>query len=324
MSVATASDKTFRRFVWAAFIATALLIVVGGIVRLSDSGLGCGPEGAGLQGWPLCGGRVIPILDANMIVEYSHRTLASIVGVLSLIVGFLGFKRRAESAVQMRLAVTTAGLVIFEGILGGLTVEHGLEAALVAIHLGISMLILGIFAVLLMMNADDPWRPGAPGKLRWPTLIAPTLAWCTVVIGGYVAGTEKFGSPERAAGGGAHTACGTDFPTCIGEWFPFGRSTAIDWLLTHELFMYLTVAAVLWLGIAVLRNADVTRRARHYAVCALVVLALQVMLGALNIWLGVHRGLILAHLVTGTLLWLIVLVTALEARRDRSPAASAQ
>lgn len=317
-----ATDRTFRRFVWAAFTSTALLILVGGIVRLSDSGLGCGPEGAGLEGWPLCGGRVLPILDANMIVEYSHRTLASIVGILALVVAYLAFKRREGRSAENQLAITAAALVIFEGILGGLTVEHGLEAALVAIHLGISMFILAIFAALLMMSADDRWRPGPAGNLRWPTILAPSITWCTVVIGGYVAGTEKFGSPERAAGGGAHTACGKDFPTCIGEWFPFGTSSAIDWLLTHEIFMYLTVALVIWLGVAVLRSSLVTRRARHLAACSLGVLTLQVLLGASNVWLGVHRGLILAHLVVGSLLWLIVLVTALEARRQTAPTGS--
>ena len=54
-------------------LLTFLLIVVGGIVRISDSGLGCGAGGSGTKGWPLCGGRVIPLVDENMIVEYSHR-----------------------------------------------------------------------------------------------------------------------------------------------------------------------------------------------------------------------------------------------------------
>ncbi len=315
MNAPAPADKTFRRLVWAAFIATALLILVGGVVRLSDSGLGCGPEGAGLEGWPLCGGRILPIIDANQLVEYSHRTLASIVGLLSLIVAFLAWRRREGGKSQARLGVLAAGLVIFEGVLGGLTVEHGLEPVLVAIHLGVSMLILGIFAVLLMLTADEPWRPGPAGKLRWPSLLAPLVTWSTVVVGGYVAGTEKYGVPASEMGGGAHMACGEQFPTCQGDLFPFGRSSAIDTLLTHEIFMYLTVAVVLWLCVAVLRGSTAGRRARSYAKLTLGVLAAQVLLGASNLWLGVHRGLILAHLMLGTLLWLVVLITALEARR---------
>ena len=45
-------------------------------MRISDSGLGCGAAGSGTEGWPLCGGRVVPLIDTNMIVEYSHRILA--------------------------------------------------------------------------------------------------------------------------------------------------------------------------------------------------------------------------------------------------------
>jgi heme A synthase len=292
-------------------------------VRLSDSGLGCGPEGAGLEGWPLCGGRILPILDANQLVEYSHRALASLVGLLSLIVAFLAWRRRETCRSQARLGVAAAALVIFEGVLGGLTVEHGLEPALVAIHLGVSMLILGIFAVLLMLTADEPWRPGSAGRLRWPTVIAPAVTWSTVVVGGYVAGTEKYGVPADEAGGGAHMACGEEFPTCQGDLFPFGRSTAIDTLLTHEIFMYATVAAVVWLGVAILRGSQAPGvRARRYAKLSLGLLAAQVLLGASNLWLGVHRGLILAHLMLGTLLWLVVLVTALEARRQSQPVAT--
>ena len=53
----------FRRLVPATAAATFVLIVVGGVVRVSDSGLGCGPGGSGLHGWPFCKGNVVPGID---------------------------------------------------------------------------------------------------------------------------------------------------------------------------------------------------------------------------------------------------------------------
>ena len=52
--------RRFRRLTAATAILTFVLIVIGGVVRVSESGLGCGPAGSGLEGWPLCEGSVIP------------------------------------------------------------------------------------------------------------------------------------------------------------------------------------------------------------------------------------------------------------------------
>ena len=91
--MSAAPTQGFRRLVLVTLVATFLLIVLGGIVRVSDSGLGCGPAGSGFHGWPLCEGDVIPGLDINTVIEYSHRTLASIVGLLMLAIAVLAWRR---------------------------------------------------------------------------------------------------------------------------------------------------------------------------------------------------------------------------------------
>ncbi len=81
------SGAGYRKLAYATVGMMFLLIIVGGIVRVSDSGLGCGPGGSGTEGWPLCGGRVVPLIDTQMIVEYSHRILATIVTVMVALPG---------------------------------------------------------------------------------------------------------------------------------------------------------------------------------------------------------------------------------------------
>src|SRR3954452_24881063 len=72
----------FRRLVTLTIVATFTLVIIGGVVRVSDSGLGCGAEGSGTHGWPLCEGGVLPADSAESVVEFTHRVAATIVVVL--------------------------------------------------------------------------------------------------------------------------------------------------------------------------------------------------------------------------------------------------
>src|SRR5438045_9693251 len=67
----------FRRLAWATAAATYLLIVMGAVVRVTGSGLGC-PD------WPLCHGRFVPPLETTAIIEYAHRLLGAVVSPLIL------------------------------------------------------------------------------------------------------------------------------------------------------------------------------------------------------------------------------------------------
>src|SRR4051794_41976243 len=82
----------FRRLLNATIVATFALIVIGGVVRVSDSGLGCGAAGSGTHGWPLCGGRVLPFLQQHQGIEVSHRVAATIVVGLVAALAFVAFR----------------------------------------------------------------------------------------------------------------------------------------------------------------------------------------------------------------------------------------
>src|ERR671931_2843118 len=80
-----------RRLLNATILATFALIVLGGFVRVSDSGLGCGAAGSGTKGWPLCGGRVLPFLQEHQVIEFSHRAVATIVVLLIVALAIIPF-----------------------------------------------------------------------------------------------------------------------------------------------------------------------------------------------------------------------------------------
>jgi heme A synthase len=302
-----------RRLVLATGIATFVLIIVGGVVRVSDSGLGCGPAGSGFHGWPFCNGDVVPGMDLNSVVEYTHRALAGVVSLMIISVVVLAWRRHREYLVP---AAALLGLVIAQAALGGATVEDNLEEAYVAAHLCLAMLLLGGLVYLYRAVSGASVTDGGP-RLRALSIAASVAVLCTIVAGGYMAGTQNYGRADYQLGEGAHHACGKEFPTCNGEFMPFGKARLVDIHLTHRAFMYLASLLVISLVVVAIRRGVLTRHA--WALAGL--LALQVLVGALNVWLDEYELLILLHLALGTLLWATTLGMTLQLApaRERAP-----
>jgi len=315
----SAPSRGFRRLAYAAAGLTFLLIMVGGVVRISDSGLGCGAGGSGTKGWPLCDGRVVPLIDANMIVEYTHRIVAATVTVLIAALVVAAWRRHRSDRLLFRSCLAALGLVVFQAALGGLTVEKGLKEELVAAHLGIAMLQIGLLlhiARLGVLRGGDrvggllAARPSATRAVKTLAVCASVATLATIVAGGYMSASELHGTPSEHMAADPHTACGTSFPTCgDGQLMPFGRSRAVDIHLIRRAFMYVAVALVLMLFAVVMRqrrrlDQDSSRVLTLASAATLGILACQVLLGALNVWLGEHAWLVVVHLTVGALLWI--------------------
>jgi heme A synthase len=308
--------RRFRQLLATATAATFLLVVVGGVVRVGDSGLGCGPEGSGLQGWPLCQGGLVPGGQTHPVVEYTHRFLAAIVVVLLAAILWQALRRfRRERPIVLGAAAAML-LVVVQAVLGGLTVEHGLETALVAAHLGTAMLLLAVLIALLAVTRPRPAvSPPASRSLLVAAFAACVLLLATIVAGGVIAGTERHGTTGENAAAGAHLACGREFPTCNGSVLPFGSGEMVDIQLAHRTAMLLAVLAIAALALLLGR-----RRALEPLRTAIVVaLAAQVVLGASNVWYGEHPALIVAHLALATLLWVLVVAAAAALATSKRP-----
>ena len=318
---ADAALSRYRRLVDLTAITTFALIVLGGIVRVSESGLGCGPGGSGTEGWPLCGGEAIPVFgDTAVIIEFSHRALAAIVVGLIGLLAWRAHRNLRPLRWPLRTSIAAGVLVLAQAGLGGLTVEKSLAEELVAAHLGLAMILIGLLLwmsvrarveLAALERSDSASIAALPAPVRGLkpfAAAAAVLLLCAIVAGGYVAGTE-----EEGVGGsgrnvtGAHLACGKEFPTCLnGQALPFGESRLSDIHLTHRVFVYgATLAILILLGVAFARGS----RSRLLALAG-VLLGVQLLLGALNVWLGEHATLIVAHLITATLLWSTVLLIA--------------
>ncbi|HYU29449.1 MAG TPA: COX15/CtaA family protein [Gemmatimonadales bacterium] len=200
----------FKTLAWAAAVCTYLLIVLGAIVRITGSGLGCGDH------WPLCNGHLFPPTgDIGTVIEWSHRLVAALVSVLVL----------ALAVADWRRSMVAVGLLVLQVGLGAITVKLELPPWSVVLHLGTAMLLL---ATLLMtaVGSSPGFRPGS-------AILLP-LAFVTVLFGALTANL------------GAAAACG-GFPLCNGEvWITAGPLALIQWihrLLAYSLAGYATVWA---------------------------------------------------------------------------------
>jgi heme A synthase len=207
-------------------------------------------------------------------------------------------------------------LVMAQGALGGATVEENLEELYVAAHLGLAMLLLGGLLYLYRGVTGATTTAGGP-RMRALAIAASVAVLCTIVAGGYMAGTQNYGRADYQLGDGAHHACGKQFPTCNGEFMPFGKAELVDIHLTHRAFMYIAALLVTSLVVVAVRRGVLTRHA--WALAGLLVV--QILVGALNVWLDEYELLILLHLALGTLLWATTLgmTLALSPARERTP-----
>src|SRR5690348_1858674 len=216
-------SKAYQRVAWAAAGACYALIVLGGVVRITGSGLGCGNH------WPLCNGRLLPPLDLPTIIEYGHRLVAAAVSGLVVALAVVTWKDRSAGSREPSAPSTSGylalGLLIVQVALGAITVKLDLPPWTIILHLGTAM---ALFAALIIAARNTPgWRPGLG------TAVVPTLAFLTVLMGALTANL------------GAASAC-LGFPLCNGQFIPDGnRFQYIQW--THRLFAYsLVIAAVFW------------------------------------------------------------------------------
>ena len=220
------------------------------------------------------------------------------------------------------------GPVVAQGLLGAATVEKDLDEGLVAAHLGLAMALLALLLYIVGASARGQRAESRGQGLRPLALVTSFFVLCTIVAGGYMAGTQNYGRADYQVGDGAHHACGKEFPTCNGEFMPFGEARLVDIHLTHRAFMYIATLLVLVLVVMTLRRRPGAGAVRS-AWFAAAVLCSQVLVGALNVWLDEYEALIVLHLALGTLLWMGVVSLALQlypvsapvAERSRTPEA---
>ena len=303
-----------RRFAWgvlAFFIAT---ILWGAVVRATGSGAGCGDH------WPLCNGTVLqPSPTLHTMIEFSHRVSAGAIDSILVVALVVWTWRRTVSG---HLARWAAGASIFftvtEGALGAVLVKLGLtaqsrsplRAPVEALHFSNTLLLVAALAMtahFLGRRAGFRWR-----DIHVSAPIGTTIGMISVMIVGVTGSMAALGDtlfPPTSL----DSAMRQDFSSHLS-----GDSTwLLRWRWTHPTVAILASIFLIWLLIRATRRSGPWDNRR---LSALVVglLAVQYILGALDVWLLAPVWMQVVHLLGADLLWsaLVVLTARLTLLPD--------
>ena len=301
------------RFWWlivVTVVATYLLIVIGAVVRVTGSGLGC-PD------WPLCYGRLFPPLEFAPLLEYTHRIMGAVVSALIVaVVGGVWLRYRHRRRLVVLAGAVVVLLVIQIGF-GAVTVLTELSPLVVLIHLGLAMLVLGALVMLAVYMGPAGAAAPTPGDSRrldqwlgFRTLVITTAVAIYVLV--------MTGAAVRATG--ATWSC-IGWPDCNGLLLPLGVDPLVDTHLLHRFTAYtIAVLAVL----AVVRARPWRRRFPAVWWGALALVASVIAQGAIGIW-GVTAGFVPLiqglHVAGASAAWTAAVALAALVTRSPAPAA---
>jgi protoheme IX farnesyltransferase len=299
----TSPDRARRlgRLAWAGAGLALALIVLGGVVRITGSGMGCGDH------WPRCDGQWFPPLDLPTLIEIGHRWVAALVSLLVLGAAAVAWRRHRNEPALLRPALLALVLLVVQVLLGAVTVKLALPPWVIVTHLANAMLLLAVLLVVAL-RASSPAvaGTGAPHPDHRLVLATAGLGFVVILFGAQVANFH------------AGLLC-LGFPLCGGGIRPPAAPlAALHW--THR------VLALAFLGLTAVMVGRVTRRRdpaslplRRSAAVVLAVTVGQIGVAAAMVLHLLPPALRALHLLVGSLVWAALVVLAFHSRR--TPAA---
>lgn len=272
-------------------IGIFLVVIMGATVTNTGSAEGCGDT------WPLCHGRWAPLADINSLIEYSHRLVSGIVGVLIVLLAVWAWRRLGHRSETRFLALMSVFFVFLQAALGAMAVVWDSPDWVLAAHFGISLISFAsvLLLAVLIRDAARGTSPRAvsisPGLRTW-LWITILYTYVVVYLGAYVRHT------------GSMLAC-LDFPLCNGAWIP-SLSGEVGIHFTHR-------AAAVLLVLVMARTFYLAYRERHQrpdvargAAYGLLLLLLQVFVGAAVVLSRLAVGATILHGTVVTLFFGVI------------------
>jgi cytochrome c oxidase assembly protein subunit 15 len=297
---------SLHRYAIAVSCATFLLIIAGGLVTSTGSGLA-------VPDWPLSYGQVMPPMVGGILYEHGHRMVAATVGLMTLILA-IWIARVEERKWVKILGWVALAAVITQGTLGGLTVLFLLPTPVSVSHATLAQSFFSLTIVLALVTAPS-WRsaPALPmetmGKTRQLALLATFAVFVQLILGALIRHTES-------------ALAIPDFPLTYGKILPPFSSAALPdiqafrldldlppvelfqiWVhFVHRLWAVMVAIAIGMLAVHVLTTYKSETRLREPVLLLGVLLVFQIFLGVLTVWSGRSIETATAHVATGALL----------------------
>jgi heme A synthase len=224
-------------------------------------------------------------------MEQSHRYLATIVTILIVLLAVLVWRAGPKARHVRRLALVSVGLIVIQIVLGAITVLTNNAPATVALHLIVALLFLAIVTMTMVASFIDPaesWSLFQRGdRLAWASLVGLFF----VLISG-----------SLVVDGGAQSAC-KSWPACFGSLASRGLVTL---QYVHRSLVFIGACLVVVYLVTLWRRRSGLQAQHMLAMCGLVLLAAQIIVGAFDALLGAPTALADVHLTLASALWVVV------------------
>ncbi len=291
-------------------VSVFLLLLAGALVTSTGSGLA-------VPDWPLSYGKLMPPMVGGILYEHGHRliaaTVATMVGLQILV---LGFGRTDRTT--FRLGLAAFGAILGQAVLGGMTVLFLLPPAVSSAHAGLAQIVFALTATIALRTSHFWGRFSEPAPRA--TVDPPSLAKASrlaLLAAGASYVQILLGAIVRHTGAGLSIP---DWPLSFGKIVPTGSDWAASGVLAHfahRTFAWVVVALVVAAALA-LRKLRGVPGLGTLSTLWLVLLAVQVTLGATSVWTAKAVAITSAHLAVGGLLWITGVLAAVLLARARA------
>jgi cytochrome c oxidase assembly protein subunit 15 len=276
---------------------TYLVITMGGIVCVTESGLGC-PD------WPWCYGQIIPPMRMDAIIEYMHRLIAALTSPFIIAAAIVGWwKSRSIRWVSRPPAIAVAFLFAVI-VFGAFAVLRGLPPVIAAVDLGLALMVLALMLTASVVAFSRHDNPALPDRLSFRSSFAKLTLWTLVAV--FVVLVS-----------GVLVAHSGSIVRCLGWPLYSGRLVPVDlhgWL---QMARGLIAGVATILVVAVVVQAWRTQRRQaailHAATVVGVLFLAETMVGALMLTRGFTVFLLVIYVATAAALWALLVVLAVLA-----------
>lgn len=277
-------------------ILTFLLLLLGGLVHNTASSLAC-PD------WPLCYGQVFPEMTGGVLIEHSHRLLATAVGFLTILLVLALYKGRSQQQLSFKLSWIALIMVIAQGLLGGLTVIYRLPTVVSTTHLGLAMI---YFCTVALVNHRQSgktqkilsiseaakkelavgWRPG----LRHGVLLSMGLLYFQILLGAFM--RHSGAGAACGLGGSSALLCMDTATWSLGFWATEAPAQL------HMVHRYFALVVLLFTAFYTHRSFYLIKSLKSasgkfklllgsFSVLPVLFVLIQIVLGVLTVWFNI-------------------------------------
>ena len=295
--------QLLRRLAWTGAGLGFGLIVLGGVVRITGSGLGCGDH------WPRCNGEWFPPLDLPTMIEIGHRWVAALVGTVVLAMSAVAWIRHRTDRTLRDPATLALILLVVQVLLGAVTVKLSLPPWVIITHLANAMVLLAVIIVTALRagrTVEGTFSRESGQGTRHSThglvLAAAALGFIVILFGAQVA---NFNAGLLCLG----------FPLCNGSILPSRTPLAfLPW--AHRTLALGFLALIVALAARLSRRSDPASRAlRRSAGLVVAASVAQIGIAVAMVLELLPPTLRVAHLMVGTLVWAALVVLVFHSRR---------